>query len=340
MFSSRGVHVVFRFMRRNVLFYVCLFSLASYATFSGAALQDHGSYPHDTVIGNPVASQAEVDFLAAEVAAEELMRTSGLLVIVLCSPFRSPCDEPKPIFRDLEREYRSYADFVMIDVTKALQYYFLLFGINVLPTMYIVSRGQVLEEILGPRTKGYLADRIVSWSKKIAGGHCQQGQTPPDQLCETGDASLTIGDFDYARDGQAALALLDKDRFWLIPPGYDEYHALETKSPNKNPLYRGKMAIKVLHDQGVFAGFVSYYMRDANKGTILLLVIDEKFRNKGYGKRLIRCALGALKNMGAQQVEIATADMNFPAQRVYESIGFTELHLLDRYVHYRYTFQH
>jgi ribosomal protein S18 acetylase RimI-like enzyme len=155
-----------------------------------------------------------------------------------------------------------------------------------------------------------------------------------------GSSRTTIDDFEYARDGQAALALFEKDRFWLTAtPDYDEHHMLETKSPNKSPLYQGKMIIKVLHDQGLFAGFVSYYMRHTNKGKILFLVIDETFRNKGYGKKLIRYALDALKNMGAQQVEIVTRDTNFPAQKVYEGVGFIESYRFDNHVYYRYTFE-
>ncbi len=148
----------------------------------------------------------------------------------------------------------------------------------------------------------------------------------------------SLVDFVYERDAREVLEIFEKDRYWLTStPSYDADYMLKTHSPNKNVLYYGKLQIKVLREQGAVAGFTCYYMKPGDIGFILFVAVAERFRNKGYAKKIVRYVINQFKHLGAKRINMLTRDTNYPAQRAYESVGFTQtLHDNDGYVYYSY----
>ena len=62
--------------------------------------------------------------------------------------------------------------------------------------------------------------------------------------------------------------------------------------------------------------------RKNNRYSIDVMIIDEKFQSKGYGRLLLTNAVELLKSMGADRVEIAVNKNNSVAYRLYTSFGF------------------
>ena len=57
-------------------------------------------------------------------------------------------------------------------------------------------------------------------------------------------------------------------------------------------------------------------------GVLHDLVVDPKYRQKGVGRQLLDATLELLKNMGARQFVLYTAELNEPAQRLFAGAGF------------------
>lgn len=52
------------------------------------------------------------------------------------------------------------------------------------------------------------------------------------------------------------------------------------------------------------------------------MYVESKYRKQGIGKSLIQAGLEYSKKDGANHVELSTAEDNYTAQSLYESIGF------------------
>jgi len=151
---------------------------------------------------------------------------------------------------------------------------------------------------------------------------------------------LSIVDFVYETHAHEVLDIFEKDRYWLTStPGYDADYMLKYRAPNKSILYQGKMHIKVLLDHGQVAGFTTYYMKPGNNGCVLFVAVGQQFRNKGYAKKIVRYDIEQLRRLGATRVTLLTRATNYPAQRVYESVGFARVREDEDYVYYSYPLQ-
>jgi thiol-disulfide isomerase/thioredoxin len=136
--------------RYGFLLYLFIVSVASYASLSNAAANERGGPTHTAMKGSEVivgkrwggkrggvvgkgartgVAQPEIN----GVMIDDLIETSTLLVIDFFTPICGPCNELKPIFKKLAREFRSYADFIMIDERKS-SWYVESFGITGFPT--------------------------------------------------------------------------------------------------------------------------------------------------------------------------------------------------------------
>lgn len=62
--------------------------------------------------------------------------------------------------------------------------------------------------------------------------------------------------------------------------------------------------------------------RKSNRYSIDVMIIDEKFQSKGYGRLLLTHAAELLKSMGADRIEIAVNRNNSVAHKLYISFGF------------------
>ncbi len=137
-----------------------------------------------------------------------------------------------------------------------------------------------------------------------------------------------IQPFEYTRDAAQVTELFRQDYNWLSTRVFDPAHidwVLRTHSPNEyEPEYEGRMSIDVLRDKGSVAGFVTYYVSSPFIGTILFLEVGKDFRSKGYGEKLVRHAIDELFLKGVSVVKLLTRTTNFPAQRLYNRVGFQE----------------
>ncbi|XP_063538644.1 N-alpha-acetyltransferase 30 [Cydia strobilella] len=67
------------------------------------------------------------------------------------------------------------------------------------------------------------------------------------------------------------------------------------------------------------------------RGYIAMLAVDEKYRNKRIGSRLVRKAIQAMINDNADEVVLETEITNKPALMLYENLGFVRDKRLFRY---------
>lgn len=144
-----------------------------------------------------------------------------------------------------------------------------------------------------------------------------------------------IYDYDEARDRQEILNIFETERYWLLTsPDYDLEFMLKYKAPNKDPLYVGRLYIKVLRENNKFVGFTTYYKKTPIEGTILFVAVKKEFRGKGYGQILVKYDLDELKRLGSKKVSLVTRIQNLPGQALYKKTGFTEVKRDATHVYY------
>lgn len=133
-----------------------------------------------------------------------------------------------------------------------------------------------------------------------------------------------ISDYQEARDRQDILNMfVGDDRYWLLSSeDYDTEFMLDYKAPSKDPMYVGKAIIKVLRENGKFAGFTLYYKSTITEGHILFIAVKKEFRGKGNAQKLVKYAFDDLVRLGAKRVWLLTRAQNYPAQAVYKKAGF------------------
>lgn len=151
-----------------------------------------------------------------------------------------------------------------------------------------------------------------------------------------------IYEFNPKRDTQDIVNLFEHERYWVTAvPDSSPQFMLKYRMPYKNPLYTGKLRIKVLREKNEFVGFITYYMDafDKTLGHIFIMAVEPAFRGKSYGKKLLAFALNDLQSMGAKKVQLVTRTTNIPAQQLYERAGFVETgRTEDGFVYYEYQF--
>jgi ribosomal protein S18 acetylase RimI-like enzyme len=145
-----------------------------------------------------------------------------------------------------------------------------------------------------------------------------------------------IYDFVPSRDTAAILQNFNDDWYWLIAEGlaFDTKWMLETRSPDNDPAYHGKLIIKVILDQGKTAAFTTYYRKSPQTGRIQFISVNRRFRGKGYAKKMVDYAVKDLFKQGCQEVILSTRVNNIWARRVYENYGFVAYKDDGRFVEY------
>lgn len=83
------------------------------------------------------------------------------------------------------------------------------------------------------------------------------------------------------------------------------------------------------NDKNQVVGFVLNYQTfsSVELGKVLVLndlFVDVDSRNQGVANKLIECSIELARGIGAVRVDLGTAKVNFPAQSVYEKIGFVK----------------
>lgn len=67
------------------------------------------------------------------------------------------------------------------------------------------------------------------------------------------------------------------------------------------------------------------------KGYIAMLVVEKNYRKLKIGSKLVKLAVNAMKDSGADEIYLETEVTNKPAQKLYENLGFLRDKRLFRY---------
>ena len=136
--------------------------------------------------------------------------------------------------------------------------------------------------------------------------------------------------YNPAQDRTALVAMFTPNAFWLSDDP-DEKHAVETfeynldhRSSSRSSFDEGNMTIYVYRDDEATKGFVSYYPTSWSVAKILYIVVDDKYRRRGYAEKLMQYALDAIKQKGFKRVELVTRVINKRAQGLYKKFGFKQ----------------
>ncbi len=99
-------------------------------------------------------------------------------------------------------------------------------------------------------------------------------------------------------------------------------------------LAKQQAKIAVAEAENEIAGFCKVDF-DGAKGKLDYLIVQEAYRGKGYGRKLMDWAMEQFKKHGVQQIEVKVVDGN-PAIHLYEAYGFCmNAHILVRTQEYK-----
>lgn len=68
-------------------------------------------------------------------------------------------------------------------------------------------------------------------------------------------------------------------------------------------------------------GMVSYSTA-GESASIGLIAVDKNNQGNGWGKKLMKAAESQAFSLGAKTLEVSTQELNSPASRLYESLGY------------------
>ncbi|HLE76268.1 MAG TPA: GNAT family N-acetyltransferase [Candidatus Babeliales bacterium] len=151
-------------------------------------------------------------------------------------------------------------------------------------------------------------------------------------------AGPQILEFDIARDGKGIMAIFDRDWDWLIPGSRDTFSPelmMAYRAPQQNPLYAGRLKIKVMRDGDALIGFVAWYMKSPEVGFLNFLDINPEYRGKGYAEKLLRYGMDQMFKAGAKKLEMVTWPHNVRSRALYDRVGW-KVKRIDGQVHYEY----
>lgn len=149
-----------------------------------------------------------------------------------------------------------------------------------------------------------------------------------------------IGSYTQSVD-KAFITQLFKDNWYWLVAGEGDFstayvnNILDNKTPSHDIKERGNLNIFVYHKDKVPVGFTAFYKKSFYKGFILFLAVDEKYRGKGYARKLLTYAIDQLKSMGSSVVELVTRTDNTKAISLYKSMGFEETWRNNNYVRFQ-----
>lgn len=139
-------------------------------------------------------------------------------------------------------------------------------------------------------------------------------------------AATVIRPFIKEKDFEPLVKIVKDNLYWLSErPNFSAERFLLWRAPNFDPSRKGEAALDVIEFEGHSAGFISYYKKSSTHGFIWIFGVDEQFRRKGLGDKLMAHALKQLKSQGAQYVTLTTRLQKTPAIKLYQKHGFVEL---------------
>ncbi len=141
-------------------------------------------------------------------------------------------------------------------------------------------------------------------------------------------ADSGVVDFEYQRDYSAVEEIFKRDWDWLVPVAPEHYSldlVLKYRAPRQDPLYAGRLTLKVIRDKDHLVGFVGYYMKNKEEGFLNFLDVNPTYRGKGYGEKLARYAIDEMVKKGARRITLVTYPHNSRALNLYHRLGFKEI---------------
>ncbi|MFI5172900.1 MAG: GNAT family N-acetyltransferase [Chitinophagales bacterium] len=102
------------------------------------------------------------------------------------------------------------------------------------------------------------------------------------------------------------------------PDAYEKMYTVWIKRSTSGQLATDVFTIET---GAVIKAFITFIKR-GDKAEIGLIAVDEKFRVKGYGKKLTEFIIDHSFNLGCRELSVITQIQNEPACRLYESCGF------------------
>jgi len=140
-----------------------------------------------------------------------------------------------------------------------------------------------------------------------------------------------ICDFDSTKDTEEVKKIFKLNWSllgWDKPPSPKDVADRITGLANTQK--NSRIFFKILREQDKVAGFVVY--EKIPGGYLRFLAIDQQYRRKGHGERLLRYALQDLTSKGTVKVRLETNNNNHPAQKLYRKIGFKKVKETDKEV--------
>lgn len=137
--------------------------------------------------------------------------------------------------------------------------------------------------------------------------------------------------YEKEQDFKQLVMLVNANKFWLSEnPNFNVEKFFLEQAPKEYPDKKGELKINVIEADNKAVAFITYYKKTNSQGFIWIMGVDQKYRRKGYARRLM---LSALKYFDAEKVKstiLHTRTINKPALSLYKSLGFLEKHRNDK----------
>ncbi len=89
-----------------------------------------------------------------------------------------------------------------------------------------------------------------------------------------------------------------------------------------NGFYEGGIFDLLILDDGAIIGTVGLKPKDGGVAELRKMYLKQKYRGRGFGKRLLKHAIARAKELGFRRIELETASVLEEAISLYEAFGF------------------
>jgi ribosomal protein S18 acetylase RimI-like enzyme len=148
-----------------------------------------------------------------------------------------------------------------------------------------------------------------------------------------------IYDYDPIRDQAFILNIFKNNWDWLVAAGsqFSPEYMLANRSSSQESGKIGDQIIKVMYEHDKPVGFVAYHKKNFYKCMLHFIAVDQNFRNKGYGLKLLQYAIRDMISWGCAEIILVTRTTNISAQTIYKKAGFKETSRQNGFVYFAYT---
>lgn len=87
----------------------------------------------------------------------------------------------------------------------------------------------------------------------------------------------------------------------------------------------------VAQQDNIIVGYIIFWIRFQNEGHIISIAVDENYRRKEVGTKLVETALKIFKRYNITQIKLEVRKSNIGAIEFYKDMGFAEKEVLKDY---------